>query len=71
MEIDAETSEYEATRFLAMLQEEDENFTPESSQYSNDWSATPAQVQEILPTIHFNNWHYHLGHISTSSSAHQ
>src|SRR5438552_8244139 len=58
MEIDAETSEYEATRFLAMLQAEDENFTPESSQYSNHWSATPVQVQEILPTIHSDNWHH-------------
>ena len=73
MEIDAETSEYEATRFLAMLQAEDKNFTPESnftpdsSQYLNDWSATPAQVQEILPSIHSDNWHHRLGHISASS----
>src|SRR5205814_2031846 len=60
-----ETSEYEATRFLAMLQADDENFTPESSQYSNDWSATPAQ--EIFPTVHSENWHHRLGHVSASS----
>ena len=67
MEIDAEISEYEVTRFLAILQEEDENFTPESSQYSNDWSATPAQDQEIFPTVHSDNWHHRLGRISVSS----
>src|SRR5438477_4492017 len=67
MEIDEETSEYEATRFLAMLQAEDENFTPESSQYLNDWSATPAQDQEIFPTVHSENWHHRLGHVSASS----
>ena len=50
MEIDAETSEYEATRFLAMLQAEDENFTPESSQNSNSQSP-----QEILPTVTSDN----------------
>ena len=67
MEIDEETSEYEATRFLAMLQADDENFTPESSQYLNDWSATPSQDQETLPTVPSDNWHHRLGHISTSS----
>src|SRR5436190_8503712 len=67
MEIDEETSEYEVTRFLAMLQADDENFTPESSQYSNDWSATPAQDQEIFPTVHSENWHHRLGHLSASS----
>ena len=34
MEIDEETNEYEATKLLARLQD-DENFTPESSQNSN------------------------------------
>jgi len=67
MEIDTKTSKYEVTRFLAMPQAEDENFTPESSQYSNNWSATPAQVQEILPIIYSDNWHHCLGHISASS----
>src|SRR5437773_6515577 len=53
-----------SNKILAMLQAEDKNFTPESnftpdsSQYLNDWSATPAQVQEILPSIHSDNWHH-------------
>ena len=50
-----------------MLQADNENFTPESSQYLNDWSATPAQDQEIFPTVHSENWHHRLGHVSASS----